>query len=118
MRKPRRGRMWRREKRLHRGSPAKRRHKRLCDAVIAHVRSDTTIRTGTAAGPPNLRHLENPNLTDKKHPGNPTLSYRSKNPLRVIGEVIDWQGHSVDELNHMKANVERLRQSGIEAIED
>lgn len=58
------------------------------------------------------------NLTDKKYPGNPTLSYRSKDPLRVIGEVIDWQGHSADELNNMKANVERLRQSGIEAIED
>ena len=61
---------------------------------------------------------DDPNLTDKKYPGNPTLSYRSKDPIRVIGEVIDWQGHSADELNTMKANVERLRQSGIEAIED
>lgn len=61
---------------------------------------------------------DDPNLTDKKFPGNPTLSYRSKDPLRVIGEVIDWQGHSADELNNMKANVERARLSGIEAIED
>ena len=61
---------------------------------------------------------DDPNLTDKKYPGNPTLSYRSKDPLRVIGEVVDWQGHSADELNKMKANVERARQSGIEAIED
>jgi hypothetical protein len=61
---------------------------------------------------------DDPNLTDKKYPGNPTLSYRSKDPLRVIGEVIDWQGHSADELNNMKANLERLRQSGVEAIED
>jgi hypothetical protein len=61
---------------------------------------------------------DDPNLTDKKFPGNPTLSYRSKDPLRVIGEVIDWQGHSEDELNNMKANVERARQSGVEAIED
>ncbi len=37
---------------------------------------------------------DDPDLTDKKYPGNPTLSYRSQDPLRVIGEVIDWQGHS------------------------
>jgi hypothetical protein len=61
---------------------------------------------------------DDPNLTDKKYPGNPTLSYRSKDPLRVIGEVIGWQGHSADELNNMKAGVERARQAGIEAIED
>lgn len=61
---------------------------------------------------------DDPNLTDKKYPGNPTMSYRSKDPLRVIGKVIDWQGHSADELNHMKAGVERARQLGIEAIED
>ena len=37
-----------------------------------------------------------PNLTDKKFTGNPTKSYRTKNPLRIIGEVKDWQGHSRD----------------------
>lgn len=61
---------------------------------------------------------DDPNLTDKKFPGNPTLSYRSKDPLRVIGEVIAWQGHSAEELNNMKASVERAKQAGIEAIED
>ncbi len=61
---------------------------------------------------------DDPNLTDKKHPGNPTLSYRSKDPLRVIGEVIDWQGHSAEELKNMKASLGRLRQRGVEAIED
>jgi hypothetical protein len=61
---------------------------------------------------------DDPNLTDKKYPGNPTLSYRSKDPLRVLGEVIDWQGHPFDELNKMKTNVERFRERGIEAIED
>ncbi len=61
---------------------------------------------------------DDPNLTDKKYPGNPTFSYRSKAALRVIGEVIDWEGHSADELNHMKANVERSRQRGVEIIED
>lgn len=61
---------------------------------------------------------DDPNLTDKKYPGNPTFSYRSKDPLRVIGEVIDWKGHSADELNNMKANVEQARHRGVEAIED
>jgi hypothetical protein len=60
---------------------------------------------------------DDPDLTDKKFPGNPTLSYRSKDPLRVIGEVIGWQGHSAEELTKMKANVERVRQQEIEAIE-
>src|SRR5580658_8467861 len=34
---------------------------------------------------------DDPNLTDKKFPGNPTKSYRSRNPLRITGEVTDWQ---------------------------
>lgn len=61
---------------------------------------------------------DDPNLTDKKYPGNPTKSYRSKNPLRVSGEVTDWQGHSPESLNAMKEQLEKLKQLGIEAIED
>ncbi|MBF9222659.1 NAD(+)--rifampin ADP-ribosyltransferase [Hymenobacter ruricola] len=61
---------------------------------------------------------DDPNLTDKKFPGNPTKSYRSKSSLRVTGEVADWQGHSPEQLNAMKENLERLKQLGIEAIED
>ena len=61
---------------------------------------------------------DDPNLTDKKFPGNPTKSYRSQSPLRVSGEITDWQGHSPEELNAMKEHLERLKQLGIEAIED
>jgi hypothetical protein len=61
---------------------------------------------------------DDPNLTDKKYPGNPTLSYRSKDPLRVIGEVVDWQGHPAEELKKMKDSVERAKQLGVEAIND
>jgi len=61
---------------------------------------------------------DDPNLTDKKYPGNPTKSYRSKSPLRVSGEVTDWQGHSPESLNAMKEHLEKLKQLGIEAIED
>ncbi len=61
---------------------------------------------------------DDPNLTDKKFPGNPTKSYRSRDPLRVTGEVTDWQGHSPEELKAMKDHLERLREQGIEAIEE
>lgn len=61
---------------------------------------------------------DDPNLTDKKYPGNPTKSYRSRDPLRVTGELTEWQGHSPEELNTMKENLERLKQLGIEAIDD
>jgi Rifampin ADP-ribosyl transferase len=62
--------------------------------------------------------MDDPNLTDKKFPGNPTKSYRSREPLRVLDEVTDWQGHSPEALQTMKDNVERSRRLGIEAIDD
>jgi rifampin ADP-ribosylating transferase len=62
--------------------------------------------------------MDDPNLTDKKFPGNPTKSYRSREPLRVASEVTDWQGHSPEALKAMKDNIERLRQLGVEAIDD
>ena len=61
---------------------------------------------------------DDPNVTDKKFPGNPTLSYRTKSPLRVAGEVLEWQGHSAEQLQVMQAHVERMRQLGIEAFDD
>ena len=61
---------------------------------------------------------DDPNLTDKKFPGNPTKSYRTRDPIRVTGEITDWQGHSPEALKAMKDNIERLRQLGVEAIED
>ena len=61
---------------------------------------------------------DDPNLTDKKFPGNPTKSYRSLYPFRVIDEVTDWQGHLPEQLKAMKDHLEQLKQQGIEAIED
>lgn len=60
---------------------------------------------------------DDPNLTDKRFPGNPTKSYRSREPLRVVGEIVDWQGHSPEELKAMREGLERLRQQGVEPIE-
>lgn len=61
---------------------------------------------------------DDPNLTDKKFPGNPTKSYRTREPLRVTGEVIDWQEHTPEALQAMKANLDRLKALGVEAIDD
>lgn len=63
--------------------------------------------------------IENdPNLTDKRFPGNPTKSYRTLHPLRIIGELTTWKGHSSEQLKAMKDHLERLKQQGIEAIQE
>lgn len=67
---------------------------------------------------PTGSYEDDPNLTDKKFPGNPTRSYRTQYPLKVIGEVKDWQGHSPEQLKAMLNHLEMLKQQGIEAIED
>lgn len=59
-----------------------------------------------------------PNLTDQKFPGNPTRSYRTKHPLRVVGEVAQWDGHAPEVLQHMLDHLEQLKQQGIEAMDD
>jgi rifampin ADP-ribosylating transferase len=61
---------------------------------------------------------DDPNLTDKKFPGNPTRSYRSKAALRVVGEVTGWTGHSAEQLRAMREHLEALDRLGITAIED
>lgn len=62
--------------------------------------------------------IDDPNLTDKKFPGNPTLSYRSRDPLRVIGEVTGWQGHALEQVQAMKDGLARLAQEGRNTIID
>jgi rifampin ADP-ribosyltransferase len=46
--------------------------------------------------------VDDPNVTDKKFPGNPTKSYRSREPLRIVAEYLDWVGHSPEEIQAMK----------------
>lgn len=60
---------------------------------------------------------DDPNLTNVKFPGNPTKSYRSREPLRIIREVVNWRGHSPEELARMKDGLERLNQQGVEPID-
>lgn len=61
---------------------------------------------------------DDPNLTDKKFPGNPTRSYRTRDPLRVVGEVGQWAGHEDDVLQAMRDHLAQLKAQGIEAIEE
>lgn len=61
--------------------------------------------------------MDDPNLTDKKFPGNPTKSYRTQEPLRIVGEVLEWQGHSPEQIKHMRDRLEELKRLGIEAID-
>lgn len=60
---------------------------------------------------------DDPNLTDKRFPGNPTLSYRSRDPLRVIAEVTQWQGHPPERLQEMKDGLARLKAEGADIID-
>jgi rifampin ADP-ribosylating transferase len=61
---------------------------------------------------------DDPNLTNKKFRGNPTQSFRSREPLRITGEITDWQGHAPEAIQAMKASLERRKQLGVEAIDD
>ena len=60
---------------------------------------------------------DDPNLTNKKFPGNPTLSYRSRDPLRVIAEVTKWQGHPPEQLQQMKDRVASSKMKGADIID-
>jgi rifampin ADP-ribosylating transferase len=60
---------------------------------------------------------DDPNLTDRKFPGNPTKSYRSRHSLRIVGEVVEWEGHSPERLKNMRDLVEESRRRGVEIIE-
>jgi len=61
---------------------------------------------------------DDPDLTDKKFPGNPTKSYRSTAPFRVVGEVTVWQGHAAEQVQAMKAALEKLNEQGIHSLND
>jgi hypothetical protein len=61
---------------------------------------------------------DDPNVTNKRFPGNPTRSYRSRHPLRVIGEVMDWEGHDLEVIKGMLDRLTALREQGLDVIED
>jgi hypothetical protein len=61
---------------------------------------------------------DDPNVTDKRFPGNVTESYRTRHPLRVVGEVVDWEGHDPEVLKGMLDRLALLREQGLDVIED
>lgn len=61
---------------------------------------------------------DDPNLTNKKFPGNPTLSYRTTQPLKIVGEVTIWQGHTPEQIKDMKDGIAKLQGDGVGNIEE
>ena len=61
---------------------------------------------------------DDPNVTDKRFPGNPTQSYRTRSPLRVVSELEDWPGHDEATIRGMLEGLARLREQGLDVIED
>ncbi len=61
---------------------------------------------------------DDPDLTDRKFPGNPTKSYRSKEPFRVVGEVTVWQAHPAEQVNTMKEHLAKLNEAGVNSLND
>jgi rifampin ADP-ribosylating transferase len=79
----------------------------------------------TGAGPGRIYVVEptgeledDPNVTDKKFPGNPTRSYRTREPVRVVGEVTDWVGHNTEQVRAMVEGLTELRREGRAVIYD
>lgn len=109
----------------------------FADRALAHIYFTATLEAATwgaelARGPDGQEDArgriyiveptgpceDDPNLTDKKFPGNVTASYRSRDPLRVVGEVRDWIGHSPEQLQAMKDGLQRLKDQGADEIID
>ena len=61
---------------------------------------------------------DDPNLTNKRFPGNPTKSYRTREPLRVVSVVEDWIGHTEEAIRGMVDSIRELKRRGLAVIED
>ena len=79
----------------------------------------------TGDGPPRIYIVQptgpvedDPNVTDKKFPGNPTRSFRSREPVRIVGEIVDWVGHSDAQLQAMRDRLAELQRQGLAVIYD
>jgi rifampin ADP-ribosylating transferase len=61
---------------------------------------------------------DDPNVTNKRFRGNPTKSYRSKHPLRIVEEVQEWEEHPQSVITGMLDRLAELRRQGHDLIED
>lgn len=95
----------------------------LVDTAVWGAELATALTGGTERGrvyvvEPLGPFEDDPNVTDKRFPGNPTRSYRTRHPLRVTGVVEDWEGHDPLALRGMLEGLTRLRDQGLDVIED
>lgn len=61
---------------------------------------------------------DDPNVTDKRFPGNPTQSYRTREPVRVVAELTDWAGHTAEQIRAMQEGLAELERRGMNVIDD
>jgi rifampin ADP-ribosylating transferase len=61
---------------------------------------------------------DDPNVTDKKFAGNPTRSFRTREPVRVVGELVDWVGHPHEQIQAMRDGLADLERRGAAVIDD
>lgn len=61
---------------------------------------------------------DDPNVTDKRFPGNPTMSYRTREPVRIVGELTGWVGHTPAQLQAMQDALAELARHGLDGIFD
>jgi hypothetical protein len=84
----------------------------LYHGTKANLKAGDLLKVGYASND------DDPNLTDMRFPGNPTRSYRTRSPLRIVGEVYEWDGHSPEAIKNMLDNIEELRRQGFAAINE
>ena len=104
----------------------------FADGAAAHAaravelaRDDDPVVAEYGDGPPRVYRVEplgtiadDPNVTDKRFPGNPTRSYRTTEPVRVVEEVTGWDRPSPEVVQRMRARMGELAELGIEAMDD
>jgi hypothetical protein len=87
--------------------------------------AELAVALGPGEGRPRIYVVEptgpfedDPNLTDKRFPGNVTRSYRTRHPVLVVEELSSWEGHPPEVLQQMLDGLARLRADGLAVIED
>ena len=87
-------------------------------AELAVALGDGTGRERIYVVEPTGPFEDDPNVTNKRFPGNVTRSYRTRHPMRVVDEVESWEGHAPDMLQGMLDGIVQLRADGLDVIED
>ena len=87
-------------------------------AELAVALGDGTGRERIYVVEPTGPFEDDPNVTNKRFPGNVTRSYRTRHPMRVVDEVQRWEGHPPEVLRAMLDRLAELRAEGLDVIED